>query len=68
MLETDKLVLLMRSLNERAMRLNEEGKTKSRAESVSRPVEGFYRGIASHVIYYHTLDPTLLSDFLYKNP
>ena len=37
-------------------------------KSVSRPVEGFYRGIASHVIYYHTLDPTLLSDFLYKNP
>ena len=30
-------------------------------KSVSRPVEGFYLGIASYVIDYHTL-------LLYKNP
>ena len=44
-----------------------KAKQNSGPKSVSRPVEGFYRGIASHE-YYHTLDPTLLSDFLYKNP
>ena len=33
-LEPEKLVLLMRSLNERAMGLNEEGKTKWRPKRV----------------------------------
>ena len=41
-LEPEKLVLLMRSLNERAiMGLNEEGKTKWRPKRVLVPWEGF---------------------------
>ena len=47
-LEPEKLVLLMRSLNERAMGLNEEGKTNGgRKGYLCRG--RFYRGIGSHV-------------------
>ena len=47
-LEPEKLVLLMRSLNERTMGLNEEGKTKWRPKRVLVPWK-IYRGIGSHV-------------------
>ena len=40
-LEPEKLVLLMRSLNERAMGLNEEGKTKWRPKRVLVPWKVF---------------------------
>ena len=39
--EPEKLVLLMRSLNERAMGLNEEGKTKWRPKRVLVPWKVF---------------------------
>ena len=48
MLETEKLVLLLRSLNERALGLNKVDK-KMAAEKLTRPVEGFYFGIKSHI-------------------
>ena len=43
------------------------------AEKGTCPVEGFYRGLGSHVCFKvydlsYTRDPTLLSGFLYKNP
>ena len=40
-LEPEKFVLLMRSLNERAMKLNEEGKTKWRPKRVLVPWKVF---------------------------
>ena len=49
-LKPEKLVLLMRSLNERAKKLNEvRRQSKMAAEKGTCPVEGFYRGIESHV-------------------
>ena len=40
-LEPEKLVLLMRSLNERTMKLNEEGKTKWRPKRILVPWKVF---------------------------
>ena len=49
-LKPEKLVLLMRSLNERAKKLNEARRQcKMAAEKGTCPVEGFYREIGSHV-------------------
>ena len=49
-LKPEKLVLLMRTLNERAKKLNEARRqSKMAAEKSTCPVEGFYREIGSQV-------------------
>ena len=57
-LEPEKLVLLMRSLNERAMGLNEEGKTKWRPKRVLVPWKVFIAEygatFVSKPMIYHT--------------
>ena len=54
----------MRSLNERAMGLNEEGKTKWQPKSALSRGRFLLRNIVSKSMNnYHNTDPTLLSDF-----
>ena len=73
-LKPEILVLLIRSLNERAEKLNEARRQRKMApKRVLVPWKVFTAKlgamfVSNSMIYHHTRGPTLLSGFLYKNP